>query len=584
MEKTGPEELTLASSAQSRICLNMIVKNEAHIIHEVLEAVAPYIHYWVIVDTGSDDNTQDTIRAKMRELGIPGQLHERPWRDFGHNRTEALELAQGHGDYIWVMDADDTLVGVPDFTDLTSEGYMMRIDAGVDMWRPQLFRDGVPWRYVGVVHEYPTCDLPFTLERLGGDYHITARQKGGRSLDPRKGERDRDILLAQVERDPGDSRAVFHLAMTCENLGDNAEAYKWFSRRAEMGGFDEEIYFAKFRRAATMDKIGEPWPTVQEAYLEAWEYRPTRAEALYDVALHHRTNGEYELGYLFAMRGAQIPYPESDVLFVHSDIHRWRLLDEQAVCASWIGRHSEALSIVREILRQDGVAEEDRERVLANRAFLVGELLDSCSDYVAEFAHWPSPRRDAEVTVSLAAGPGTRATVEQTLNSFLTCCTDAGRVGRFLVIDAGLASSDRDALSETHPFLDFITSPDADLDAVRQQISSRYWLHLWHGWRFFTEEALLTRLIDVLETEIEVYQIGVNLADASQLSRESPARSGVQATPRGNRYVLSKTTTAGPAMFDTGRLSKVLNPKGVLKVPARTATLDDVFCLHVPSN
>ena len=84
----------------------MIVRNEAHIVAEVLDAVAPYISSWVVVDTGSDDGTQDVICDHMARLGIPGELHERPWRDFGHNRTEALTLAQGHGDYIWVIDAD----------------------------------------------------------------------------------------------------------------------------------------------------------------------------------------------------------------------------------------------------------------------------------------------------------------------------------------------------------------------------------------------------------------------------------------------------------------------------------------------
>ena len=80
----------------------MIVRNEAHIVHEVLDAVAPYISSWVIVDTGSVDGTQNLIRNHMARLGIAGELHERPWRNFGDNRSEALDLAQGHGDYIWV--------------------------------------------------------------------------------------------------------------------------------------------------------------------------------------------------------------------------------------------------------------------------------------------------------------------------------------------------------------------------------------------------------------------------------------------------------------------------------------------------
>ena len=122
----------------------MIVKNESHIVHELIDSVAAYIDYWVVVDTGSTDGTQDIIRGHMERLGIPGELHERPWRDFGHNRSEAISLAQGHCDYIWTMDADDMVVGTPDFSRLTADGYTMRIDDGVVYWRTQLFRNGVP--------------------------------------------------------------------------------------------------------------------------------------------------------------------------------------------------------------------------------------------------------------------------------------------------------------------------------------------------------------------------------------------------------------------------------------------------------
>src|ERR1700756_4946921 len=128
-----------ALTARPAICLNMIVRNEAHIVGEVLDAVAPYITSWVIVDTGSDDGTQDVIRDHMAGLDIPGELHERPWQNFGHNRSEALTLARGHGDYIWVMDAADTVVGTPEFSQLSADAYYMRIsgDAHWTFWRQQ---------------------------------------------------------------------------------------------------------------------------------------------------------------------------------------------------------------------------------------------------------------------------------------------------------------------------------------------------------------------------------------------------------------------------------------------------------------
>ena len=35
------------------LCLNMIVKNEAHVIRRCLDSVRPFVSHWVIVDTGS---------------------------------------------------------------------------------------------------------------------------------------------------------------------------------------------------------------------------------------------------------------------------------------------------------------------------------------------------------------------------------------------------------------------------------------------------------------------------------------------------------------------------------------------------
>ena len=94
-----------------------------------------------------------------------------------------MELAQGHGDYIWVMDADDLVVGNLDLSGLTADAYELQFsdEAGFAYWRQQLMRDGMPWRYRGVVHEYADCDVPFRSHRLHGDYYIDSRRLGGRT-------------------------------------------------------------------------------------------------------------------------------------------------------------------------------------------------------------------------------------------------------------------------------------------------------------------------------------------------------------------------------------------------------------------
>jgi glycosyltransferase involved in cell wall biosynthesis len=77
---------------QPTICLTMIVKNESKVIRRCIDSVKDYINYWVIVDTGSTDGTQDLVKEIMDEYGIPGELHERPWVDFGHNRTRVFNM------------------------------------------------------------------------------------------------------------------------------------------------------------------------------------------------------------------------------------------------------------------------------------------------------------------------------------------------------------------------------------------------------------------------------------------------------------------------------------------------------------
>ena len=219
---TGTPGPAAGDRGRPTICLNMIVKNESHIIHELVASVAPLIDSWVIVDTGSTDGTQDLLRRLMAERGIPGELHERPWRNFGHNRSEAIALAQGHADYILVMDADDVIEGTVDFSRLSHDTYTMRFHDGITYWRRQLFRNGVPWHYVGVLHEVAMCDVPFTQAHLEGDYRIVSRRLGARNQDPEKYARDAEILLAEVNRNPTDSRSIFYLAQSYRDAGKPA--------------------------------------------------------------------------------------------------------------------------------------------------------------------------------------------------------------------------------------------------------------------------------------------------------------------------------------------------------------------------
>lgn len=415
-----------------------------------------------------------------------------------------------------------------------------------------------------------------------------------RNVDPAKHLRDR--LLAKVQRNPEDARSVFFLAQTYFVTRDFVNAHKWYARRVKMGGWEEEVYFALWQVAQSMAQLGAPWPDLQDAYLRAWEFRPIRAEPLYAIAYRYRVDKRYRLGYLFAQRAAEIPFPEDDLLVLDADIYTWLATAEQALCASWIDKRTEAFTLWRRLLARPDIPDDARQQIAGNRDICAPTMLEAASSYPeATVQRLLAGSGEGEVVVSLVAGPD-RGITEQTLNSFLNCCLDVSRVGRFLVVDSGLSAQDRAMLRARYGFLEFAHPGNGDgrgarLTQIRAQIRGRYWLHLCEGWRFFAPENFVTRLTAVLGAEAQVFSVGINFADAVKLTGACATEQDVRRAPDTGRYVLTDVMASGPAMFDTERLARTGDLHGTDTDPIaelgrraaaaglRTASLDDVLCI-----
>ena len=84
---------------EKTICLCAIVKNEEKTLPRLINSCKGILDYWVIIDTGSTDNTISVVKEQLD--GIPGEILESSWINFGHNRTELVQKAKGKADEIW---------------------------------------------------------------------------------------------------------------------------------------------------------------------------------------------------------------------------------------------------------------------------------------------------------------------------------------------------------------------------------------------------------------------------------------------------------------------------------------------------
>ncbi|MET7844977.1 glycosyltransferase [Streptomyces sp. NPDC005356] len=347
---------------QPSICLCMIVKNESGVIERCLASVRDLVTTWVISDTGSTDGTQKIIRNALRD--VPGELHEEPWVDFGHNRSLNIAHARGKADYLLLLDADLELRQDGALPPLTAAAYMLRHEGDVEYRIRRLVRGDIAWRFEGVTHEYLTADAPVDQSNLDA-LVIVDHADGGSRHD--KFKRDARLLSAELERDPGNPRTVFYLAQTMRDMGRKEEAIAMYERRAAMGGWVEELYFSQLQGGVLKAEMDD-WPGAMDTLVQAWETRPQRLEACYELCSRLRLMGRHRAAYAFAAAGLDRPVPD-DLLYVSPWVYRWGLLFEFSISAYWAGDWAGSYQACERLLAMPDLPDAVRRQTLDNRGF-----------------------------------------------------------------------------------------------------------------------------------------------------------------------------------------------------------------------
>jgi hypothetical protein len=292
------------------ILLNMIVKNEAHVIGKTLETLCSKINfdYWVISDTGSTDNTREIIQEFYDKKGIKGELHNDEWRDFGHNRSVALAHAYNKSDFLFIFDADDDLCGkieIPKKVEFDS--YHLRFGGGytLEYWRTCLINNRKKWKYVGVLHEYITLmdgQGPQTNTNLQGDYYIVHGTTGGRSTDPMKYHKDAAILergfFDLPESDSLRNRYAFYCANSYKDAGNHDKAIEWYIKTIDLSGWSQE----KYRSCILISEIFKHKNEIEKAvyyWIKSTKFDLTRVEGIYKLVQHYCCEGMDYMAFMY---------------------------------------------------------------------------------------------------------------------------------------------------------------------------------------------------------------------------------------------------------------------------------------------
>lgn len=326
---------------KKKLALAMIVRDESKVIKRCLDSVKNIIDYYIIIeDSRSTDNTIDIIRETLKD--IPGKIIRKDWAGFADTRNYYINVAKGKADYILVMDADQILQVDNDFdkNKLTENVYYCTIKYKTfQHYFEKIFKPDCGCKYRGILHEYIEYKNPRgTLNNI----RFLDLHDGARGNDNNKSAKDIKVLKEAITKDPQlQARYTFYLAQTLRENGNYKESIEYYQKRINLGGWEEEIYTSLYQIGRCYEHMKQPKIAI-DSYLKAYNYRPTRAESLYRLAILYRESDQRQLAYTFSKLGIQVKYPK-DILFVDYPVYNYLMLFEYSIALYWVGKYKEAI-------------------------------------------------------------------------------------------------------------------------------------------------------------------------------------------------------------------------------------------------
>jgi glycosyltransferase involved in cell wall biosynthesis len=325
-----------------KIALIMIVKNESSIIERCLNSTLPLVDTFLIIDTGSHDDTISKIFEVAARWNKTGEVLQRPWINFGHNRTELLSESRSRCDFSLMIDADDYISGALPALDSTCDGYQVQCEMNnLRFYRPHLFNSNCLWKFMGVLHEYATGGKAVVADSLV----VHARCEGVRSKNPNKYLDDALMLehMILLQPDQDKARHVFYCAQSYRDAGYNEMAKRFYLMRTTLGNWTEEIYVSYLNlirlSISENEKKQFAWKGIQ--------INPNRKEIPYHILSWFRQRDIY-CEEVFSMAYTHLENTEnSTFLFQENDAYGWSYYDEFGLYAYYMKRFGLAKQMFR---------------------------------------------------------------------------------------------------------------------------------------------------------------------------------------------------------------------------------------------
>lgn len=512
------EYISNMNTTRKTICLNMIVKNECHIIEETLKSVSKYIDYWVISDTGSTDGTMEKIKTYFKKEKIPGELLQHKWKDFGYNRSKAIKACFNKADYVLIIDADDIIIGDLIFPEnMDADGYYLKFNETFTYYRTQILENRkLKWHYVGILHEYVEC-LNKTIcdyKHINGNYYIDSRRMGSRSKNSLKYLDDAEKLVNEINKYPNsklNARYCFYAGQSYYDHKDYENSIKYYEKRITYGGWYEEVYYSYYRIGMSLlqtDRNDE----IINAFKKAYQYLPSRCEPLYQLGIYYKNIKNYQEAYKYLRQSIEIQFPTNQILFLFKYMYDYGCKYELAIVTNRMLNYEESYEYCKQLLAQTNLPEYESHVIEHLQNINIKHIQDRYIDYnikiVKIISNFISNNKTNNISENITLSITTCKRYdlfEKTINSFIQCCTDIFMITRYICVDDNSSEEDRIKMKTNYPFFEFVMKDQSNkghiesMNIIIDMVKTPYLIHIEDDMKFFDRRSYIKQAIEIME-------------------------------------------------------------------------------------
>lgn len=277
---------------ENKLALVMIVKNEEKGLEKSILSALPIVDKVVIsVDSASEDKTFDIAKLYADDL----KSHY--WQDdFSKARNEAQKNVKT--DYILFLDGHEYIESYGDFREKIEKNLdgvfvTIRMESGLIFVYPRIFKSHL--KFKNAVHNLVECKTK-TLSPKFVIVHDRDNLQDKKSAEIRNAQREKMMpkeLMIQIEKEPKNARAYFHLAnfyMMREKIDEAMFNYK---KAIKFGKSKDEKYLCLLHLGALHLTKGHTFRALS-LFLKADKLEPNRWESMRVIGVFYLQQGKFE--------------------------------------------------------------------------------------------------------------------------------------------------------------------------------------------------------------------------------------------------------------------------------------------------